>query len=67
MAAIGDLLFAGVREVVYRRSLPLATRNLQVLQTALSERAGVLGLAASTVRSSRKFHGGHSMSAYSGR
>jgi hypothetical protein len=28
LAAIGDLLFAGVREVVYRRSLPLATRNL---------------------------------------
>ena len=45
LAAIGDLLFAGVREVVYRRSLPLATGNLQVLQTALSERAGVLGLA----------------------
>jgi predicted NBD/HSP70 family sugar kinase len=45
LAAIGDLLFAGVREAVYRRSLPLATRNLQVLQTALSERAVVLGLA----------------------
>lgn len=45
LAAIGGLLFAGIREVVYRRSLPLATRNLQVLQTALSERAGVLGLA----------------------
>ena len=45
LAAIGDLLFAGIREVVYRRSLPLATRKLQVLQTALSERAGVLGLA----------------------
>jgi len=45
LAAIGDLLFAGIREVVYRRSLPLSTRRLQVLQTALSERAGVLGLA----------------------
>lgn len=45
LAAIGDVLFAGVREVIYRRSLPLATRKLQVLQTALSERAGVLGLA----------------------
>jgi hypothetical protein len=43
--AIGDLLFAGVGEVVYRRSLPLATRTLQILPTALSERAGVLGLA----------------------
>jgi len=41
----GDLLFAGVREVAYRRSLPLTRRKLQVLATALGERAGVLGLA----------------------
>ncbi len=45
LAAIGDLLFAGIREVVYRRSLPLATRDLQVLPSGLHERAGVLGLA----------------------
>ena len=45
LAAIGDLLFAGIREVVYRRSLPLATRSLSILPSALEERAGVLGLA----------------------
>lgn len=45
LAAIGDILFAGIREVVYRRSLPLATRTLRVLPSALNERAGVLGIA----------------------
>ncbi len=45
LAAMEDLMFAGIREVVYRRSLPLATRDLQILPSALNERAGVHGLA----------------------
>ena len=36
LAAIEDLLFAGIREVVYRRSLPLATRSLSILPSALA-------------------------------
>jgi glucokinase-like ROK family protein len=42
----GDHLLATIRENVYRRSLPLATRDLQVVQTALGPRAGVIGAAA---------------------
>jgi len=40
-----DLLLAGVREIVYSRSLPLATRSLQIVRSELDERAGVHGLA----------------------
>ena len=32
LAEAGDPLLAGVREVVYRRSLPLATANLRIVQ-----------------------------------
>jgi len=42
--AHGELL-AGVREVVYRRSLTLATSDLQIVPSALAERAGVVGAA----------------------
>ncbi|MFC6357179.1 ROK family protein [Luethyella okanaganae] len=45
LAAVQELLFAGVREVVYRRSLPLATRELRIVPSALDGRAGVHGLA----------------------
>lgn len=46
VAAAGDIFMASIREVVYGRSLPLATRHLQIRQSALGERAGVVGLAA---------------------
>ena len=45
LAGIDDLLFATVREVVYGRSLPLATRNLQILPSRLGDAVGVHGLA----------------------
>ena len=38
LAAIDGLLFAGIREVVYRRSLPLATRDVHIVPSALDER-----------------------------
>jgi glucokinase-like ROK family protein len=41
----GDVLIASVREVVYRRSLPLATRDLLIRRTALGDRGGVIGAA----------------------
>ena len=41
----GDPLLAGVREMVYQRSLPLATRDLVIATTALAKDAGVLGAA----------------------
>ena len=46
LAAAPEHLLAGIREVVYQRSLPLATEQLQLLPSAAGERAGVLGAAA---------------------
>lgn len=45
MAQAQEHLFAGVREVVHRRSTPLAARNLQLVASSLGERAGVVGCA----------------------
>jgi glucokinase-like ROK family protein len=41
----GNLFLATIRETVYRRSLPLATRELQVLPSVLGPMAGVVGAA----------------------
>jgi glucokinase-like ROK family protein len=46
VARSGDLLLATIRQSVYRRSLPLATRDLAVKRSTLGERAGVVGAAA---------------------
>lgn len=43
MARVGEHLIAGVREVVYTRSTPLATEHLSIVQSVTAERAGVLG------------------------
>jgi predicted NBD/HSP70 family sugar kinase len=45
LADAGDPLLAGVREVVYRRSLPLATANLRIVPAVGGERAGIIGAA----------------------
>jgi predicted NBD/HSP70 family sugar kinase len=44
LALAEEQLFAGMREMIYRRSLPLATRHLQIVPTRLGQRAGVVGL-----------------------
>jgi glucokinase-like ROK family protein len=41
----GNLFLATIRETVYRRSLPLATRALQIEPSGLGEDAGVIGAA----------------------
>ena len=43
MARAGEHLIAGVREVVYTRSMPLATEHLTIVQSAAAANAGVLG------------------------
>ena len=43
LAEAHEQLFAGVREVVYRRATALATRHLQLVRARLGERAGVMG------------------------
>jgi predicted NBD/HSP70 family sugar kinase len=44
-AAAGEHLLAGLRERVYARSLPLATRNLPIQLSSLWPDAGIRGLA----------------------
>ncbi|WP_411721092.1 ROK family protein [Mycetocola sp.] len=48
LAECDEVLLAGVRERVYQRALPLATRNLTITRSVLGELAGVAGLALIT-------------------
>lgn len=50
LAQAGDSLLAGVREVVYGRSLPLATMELQVVVSRAGVRAGVIGAATMVIQ-----------------
>jgi predicted NBD/HSP70 family sugar kinase len=43
MAAAGEHLIAGVREVVYSRSMPLATEHLTIVQARAADDAAILG------------------------
>lgn len=44
-----DLLLASIRETVHGRSLPLATRDLQIQRSSLGGLAGVIGASAMVV------------------
>jgi glucokinase-like ROK family protein len=46
VAAAGDMLLKAIRESVYHRSLPLATRELQISFSPLGDEAGLRGAAA---------------------
>jgi predicted NBD/HSP70 family sugar kinase len=46
VANAGDLLLAAIRQVVYQRSLPLATRSLRMARSPLADRAGLVGASA---------------------
>lgn len=48
-ALAGEQLIAGIREVVYSRSLPLATEHLRIVPSAAGERSGILGAAAMAI------------------
>jgi glucokinase len=43
MSEAGEHLLAGVREVVYSRSMPLATEHLTIVQSRAADRAAILG------------------------
>ncbi|MEU8278479.1 ROK family protein [Microbispora bryophytorum] len=45
----GDHLLAGVREMIYGRSLPLATQSLSIRASELGDRAGVTGAAVMVI------------------
>ena len=49
LSEAGEYLLAGVREVVYQRSLPLATHDLRIVSTTAASRAGILGASAMVV------------------
>jgi predicted NBD/HSP70 family sugar kinase len=49
LADAHEQLFAGMREVVYRRSTALATRHLEIVHGVLGDRAGVAGAAAMAI------------------
>ena len=44
-----DQLLASIRETVYRRSLPLATRDLLIQRSSLGGLAGVIGASSMVV------------------
>ncbi len=44
-----DVLLASIREAIYRRSLPLATRDLLIQRSSLGGLAGVVGASAMVV------------------
>lgn len=46
IAATGDLFLAAVRQTVYRRSLPLATRDLRIIAANPNHEEGLIGGAA---------------------
>ena len=45
LAEAHEQLLAGVREVTFQRSLPLATQDLRTVPSRLGDRAGVIGAA----------------------
>ncbi|WP_084960972.1 ROK family transcriptional regulator [Thermoactinospora rubra] len=45
MAETREHYLTGIRESVYRRSLPYTTRNLEIATSALGERSGIVGTA----------------------
>src|SRR5215208_5200060 len=49
IAHADEHLLAGVREVVYQRAVPLGTRSLRIVRSALDDRAGVIGAAAMVI------------------
>ncbi|MFC5751224.1 ROK family transcriptional regulator [Actinomadura rugatobispora] len=49
IAEAGEHVLAGVREVIYSRSLPLATQHLGIRASELGDRAGVVGAAVMVV------------------
>ncbi len=46
LAVAGESLIAGIREIVYQRSLPLATEHLMITPSQAGQRAGIIGAAA---------------------
>lgn len=59
LARAEQQLFAGLREVIYKRSLPLATRHLRIVSSQLDDRAGVIGCAVMVIKHTLSFTDAH--------
>ncbi|TFD50251.1 ROK family transcriptional regulator [Cryobacterium frigoriphilum] len=46
LALADEHLLAGIREIVYQRSLPLSTANLQIVSSRAMDTAGILGASS---------------------
>lgn len=49
VAEAGEHLIAGIREVVYQRSLPLATQHLRIVTSQARSQVGIIGASAMAV------------------
>lgn len=49
LAQAEEHLFAVVRETIYRRSLPLATKHLRIVASQLGDRGGIIGAAVTVI------------------
>lgn len=49
MAQASETLLAGVREVVYGRSLPLSTGDLRIVASRTGPQSGVIGAAVMVI------------------
>ncbi len=49
LAEAGEHLVAGIREIVYQRSLPLATQDLRIVTSQARAQVGILGASAMAV------------------
>lgn len=50
LSRVGEQLLAGMREVVYQRSTPLATQHLTILQSRSGETGGAIGAAIMVIQ-----------------
>ena len=49
LASAGEHLIAGVREVVYSRSMPLASENLAIVQSKAGKEVGIIGASVMAI------------------
>ena len=59
LSRVGEQLLAGMREVVYQRSTPLATQYLTITQSRSGETGGVIGAAIMVIQHALDPERGH--------
>lgn len=49
IARIGDMFLSSIKEKIYQRSLPLATRELKIRKSMINEEVGLIGAAITSI------------------